>query len=521
MKHFTFQTRLFLLALGAFVQTNAFSQCTNADFSAGDLSGGTGTYGGTTAVRFDMAANDAVPSTNNSHCLMTTAAFDATLGGSLLPVLPPGGGKSMRLGNATGGSAKESVSYAFTVNANNTNFTYQYAVVLDGSSNHTATQQPYFKISMTDANGAPIVCGTYDVNSTSSGSIGGFDSVVTAGVVTIPGIPAIGGKAKYKVWSSVTIPLNNYMGQTVKVTFETRDCEPTGAPGGHWAYAYISANCSPLQILTSAPSVCPGQTVTLTAPAAKAYSWKGPSPGAIVSGATSSVATVNAPGTYTVTLTAFGSAGCTYDLTVDMVPFLPGSGVLVNSATICTGQSATLTASGGAPYTWSTGATTASITVTPGSTTTYSVSGGTCPSTNSGTVTVNATPTSTFTGTAVCANVGSAIAYTGTGDANSTYTWGFDVGTVISGSGQGPYSVSWPSSGTKNVTLTVANGPCPSTLTTVPVTVNATPTVTVPPATICNGTSGTLTAAGANSYVWSEGTTVAALNDSPTSTLLT
>lgn len=513
---FAFRNTALTLILCTSLFSNVFAQCNNADFSSGDFTSWTGTYAGTTAG-FDQAANDAAPTINNSHCLITTAAFDATVGGSLLPMLPPGGGKSMRLGNAVGNSAKESVSYAFTVNANNTNFTYQYAVVLDGSSTHGAVQQPYFKISMTDANGAAITCATYDVNSTSSGSIGGFDSVVTAGTVVF-GIPTGGGKVKYKTWSSVTIPLQNYVGQTVKVTFETRDCEPTGAPGGHWAYAYISANCSPLEILTSAPSVCPGQTVTLTAPAAKAYSWKGPSPGSIVSGATSSVATVNAEGTYTVTLTAFGSAGCTYDLTADMLPFLPGSGVLVNSATICTGQSATLTASGGAPYTWSTGATTTSITVTPGSTTTYSVSGGTCPSTNSGTVTVNTTPTSTFTGTTVCANVGSTITYTGTGDANSTYTWGFDGGTATPGTGQGPLSVSWASSGTKNVTLTVANGPCPSTLTTVPVTVNATPTVTVPPATICNGSSGILTAAGASTYLWSEGTAVAALTDSPTAT---
>ena len=55
--------------------------------------------------------------------------------------------------------------------------------------------------------------------------------------------------------------------------------------------------------------------------------------------------------------------------------------VTVNSATanagpdvtVCTGQSTTLTATGGGTYAWSTGATTASITVNPSSTTTYTV----------------------------------------------------------------------------------------------------------------------------------------------------
>ena len=41
--------------------------------------------------------------------------------------------------------------------------------------------------------------------------------------------------------------------------------------------------------------------------------------------------------------------------------------------TICAGNSATLTASGGTSYKWSTGETTASITVNPTQTTTYSV----------------------------------------------------------------------------------------------------------------------------------------------------
>ena len=40
---------------------------------------------------------------------------------------------------------------------------------------------------------------------------------------------------------------------------------------------------------------------------------------------------------------------------------------------ICSGNSATLTASGGTSYKWSTGETTASITVSPTETTTYSV----------------------------------------------------------------------------------------------------------------------------------------------------
>ena len=62
--------------------------------------------------------------------------------------------------------------------------------------------------------------------------------------------------------------------------------------------------------------------------------------------------------------------------------------------TICNGSSATLTASGGSVYKWSTGATTKSITVSPGATTTYSVtvSEGSISDTDEVLVTVNPLP---------------------------------------------------------------------------------------------------------------------------------
>ncbi len=73
--------------------------------------------------------------------------------------------------------------------------------------------------------------------------------------------------------------------------------------------------------------------------------------------------------------------------------------ITVNNASICPGQSATLTASSsiaGTTYVWSNGATGSSITVSPGSTTTYTVTG-TSPAGGTGTatatVTVNPVPT--------------------------------------------------------------------------------------------------------------------------------
>lgn len=83
----------------------------------------------------------------------------------------------------------------------------------------------------------------------------------------------------------------------------------------------------------------------------------------------------SSPGTYTVTLQACNSFGCnTQSIDIEVSN---GATVSVNSESICTGGSATLTAnpsSSGGTFLWSPGGeTTQSITVSPGSTSNYSV----------------------------------------------------------------------------------------------------------------------------------------------------
>ncbi len=149
--------------------------------------------------------------------------------------------------------------------------------------------------------------------------------------------------------------------------------------------------------------------------------------------------------------------------------------VNVAGATICAGQSATLTASGTTTYSWSTGSTSSSIVVSPAVTTTYTVGGsniGTCiQSSKVVTVTVNSAPT--------------AIAGPAKGLTCVT------TATVLSGSGGGSYSWSGPGilsggssasptvnqAGTYSLIVTVAG--CPSLPSTVAVTQNTTaPSVT-------------------------------------------
>lgn len=81
-------------------------------------------------------------------------------------------------------------------------------------------------------------------------------------------------------------------------------------------------------------------------------------------------------------------------------------------------------------------------------------------------VTVSPQPTSTFTyNDSICQNSTTTIQFTGTASANSTYTWDFGGGTVLSGSGVGPYVVQYANDGNYTISLTVNDNGCSSTQT--------------------------------------------------------
>ncbi len=122
----------------------------------------------------------------------------------------------------------------------------------------------------------------------------------------------------------------------------------------------------------------------------------------------------------------------------------PGSGLSVNSSTICSGVNTNLTASGAPTYTWSTGSNSSSITVSPSVTTVYTVS---TFDTNCGlieqtsTVTVNQTPVVTFTmvNTNACVNdslvalsgTPSGGVFTGTGVFGNNFNPGIGTGSYV------------------------------------------------------------------------------------------
>jgi PKD repeat protein len=257
----------------------------------------------------------------------------------------------------------------------------------------------------------------------------------------------------------------------------------------------ITVNGLPTVATTaSSTTICSGSSTTITASGASTYAWM---PGSL----TGTSVTVSPTTTTTYTVTGTDANGCTATST-RLITVNPSPTVTVTSATttICSGNSVTLTASGGSTYSWMPGPLTgASVTVSPTTTTTYTVTGTAangCTSTATRLITVNPTPTVTTTAsnTTICSGSSTTITASGA----TTYAW-------MPGSLTGT-SVTVSPTTTTTYTVTGTSTGCSSTSTRL-ITVNPTPTVTTTASntTICSGSTTNLTASGASTYNWMPG----------------
>ena len=301
--------------------------------------------------------------------------------------------------------------------------------------------------------------------------------------------------------------------------------------------ATVGVNTRPTVTISGSTAICAGNSTTLTAQGADSYLWNNGSNG-------QSISVTNA-GTYTVTGTSANGCDNTTAVTVTVNPVytnvpitqaicegssynffgtllttagnyshsgttLAGCDSVVNlsltvnplptatisgNTTFCEGQNTSLTASGGASYLWNNGATTQNITVSNGGAYSVTVTDANgCSNTASTTVTANPLPNITISGnTTFCEGASTTL----TAQGGNSYVWS---------SGSQSVSISVSASGDYTVTGTGANG-CTNTA-SVAVMAEPTPTITVSGNTsFCQGGSTTLTASGADTYTWSNGTT--------------
>ncbi|MCO5259552.1 MAG: S8 family serine peptidase [Crocinitomicaceae bacterium] len=270
-------------------------------------------------------------------------------------------------------------------------------------------------------------------------------------------------------------------------------------------FVTITVKPNPTVTIAGNASICKGSSTSLTASGANTYIWNN----GLGIGSNKTV-TPDTTTTYIVTGTA--ANGCEniaqYEVVVNPLPTISLGGDI----TICSGNSATLTPTGGTSYSWNQGLGTGnSKTVNPTSDTEYIVTGtdaNGCQNKDTIMVFVN-TSLNVSAGSNVTICSGQSTTLTASGASN--YTWDQGLGNGAS------HSVSPTTTTTYQVTGT--SGGCSSSA-QVTVTVNTPPTVSAGSnVTICSGGNTTLTGTGASSYTWDNGLGAGASHTvNPTST---
>ncbi|RME96512.1 MAG: hypothetical protein D6772_11805 [Bacteroidetes bacterium] len=173
------------------------------------------------------------------------------------------------------------------------------------------------------------------------------------------------------LWSTsdttASISVNPATATTYAVTVTENGCAATDS--------VVVTPFSPSLSVAEVPAICAGESVSLSASGSDNYQWSTGQSGPVISVSPSTTTT------YTVSTTQ-QDCQATAEVTVDVVaaPQVTASA----DATICSGETLLLSATGTGPFFWSTGETSDTIAVSPAASTTYTVSVGseTCESTD-------------------------------------------------------------------------------------------------------------------------------------------
>ncbi len=345
---------------------------------------------------------------------------------------------------------------------------------------------------------------TITINPLPTATIDGPSAVCAGSSITLTASPS--GAQSYS-WNTtppqttqaITISPNSNTSYTVTVTLAT-GCSSTASKA-------ITVNPKPIVAIAGDTLICVGQSTTLTASGGGTYNWSVPSN-------TNASLTVSPAVTtlYTVTVTATNT--CTAIKSQQVIVSPPNIAAITGNASLCQGQSTTLTATGGNAFLWSNNATTASITITPATTTTFTVTvTNTIGCTDSESVIVTVSPLPTFTvNTPGASCAGDPVTLTVTGaPATSTYAWNTTPPQTTA-------SITVNPTATTTYIVTVTNNGC-SVSTSRTVTVNPKPVVNITGnLNICVNVPTTLTASGGGTYLWSNNATTSSITVSPATT---
>jgi hypothetical protein len=256
----------------------------------------------------------------------------------------------------------------------------------------------------------------------------------------------------------------------------------------------ITVNKLPsIKASASETTVCSGSSITLTGSGSGAYSyaWSDGITDGLAFAATTSK-------TYTVTGTDTNGCSNTASIAITLNKFkVPNVAIAASAATVCSGSTVKLTASGAKTYVWSDSTVKSGVSFIPSATKTYTLIGtdiNNCSKTVVKTVTVNELPTVTASASASTVCSGTAVTLTAIGA--NTYNWSLGVQNAVEFIHYDTH--------TYTVTGTAANK-CTNTA-TVKVTRNKLPNVAISASAdnVCPGRAVTLNHSGAKTYTWSD-----------------
>ena len=313
----------------------------------------------------------------------------------------------------------------------------------------------------------------------------------------------------------IDIPLAcaNQQKQVASVVLNGVSSNPAGGGGYVLAVSGVTANVTPPSIAYS-NLLCQGgasATPTLTGATGGTYA-SGPA-GLSMTAATGVINLVaSTPATYTVSYTTTGTCplSTTYTLSV-----IPSPTITVNSPTVCAGETATLSASGGSSYSWVgnnlSGVTGQSVSANVASTSIYTLTGTSngCSSSITSTVTVNPLPVVTTNFAVICPGE-QAVLTSSTSIQGGTYSWLPNSQTTS--------SISESPTASTNYTVVYTVDGC-SASAIAAVNMKPVPSLSVNSGSVCEGSALLLlanTSIAGGSYVWQPGgETTPSISQSP------
>ncbi len=368
--------------------SNSVSPTSNTNYTvvgtsaAGCISANTATSNVTVNTSPTVSVNSGTICSGNSFTITPSGASTYTIQGGSTNVSPLSNTSYTVVGTSAAGCISTNTATSnITVNATPTISVNSGAICAGNSFTIIPSGASTYTISGGLLIVNPSVTSNYSVSGTNAqGCISSNTAIITVTVNALPiisvastticagatGSLTASGAATY-TWNTGSNSAVLSASPLVNTTYTVNGTSGAGCLGSA-VTATITVGSAP-SIALNSTSVCAGSSATLIATGVSSYTW---STGANTS---SIIVTPTSNTSYTVNGNLIGcSVGATNIATVT-VNNLPTVIAISNTSLICSGQSASLTASGATTYTWDNTANTTVIVVSPTITTTYTVNG--------------------------------------------------------------------------------------------------------------------------------------------------